>query len=127
MSKIEIKFEKFKKALLSLEAIYLKPMQEDRSNVDATIQRFEFTFELAWKFLKDYFLARDIELNYPKEVIQQAFQVNLIEHENVWIQMLQDRNMTSHTDNAKLADEIYARIKSYVPELRHLLNNITDL
>lgn len=53
MSKSKIKFEKFKKALISLEGIYLKPMQDDRSNIDATIQRFAFTFELAWKFLKD--------------------------------------------------------------------------
>ena len=127
MSKSKIKFEKFKKALVSLEAIYLKPMQDDRSNVDATIQRFEFTFELAWKFLKDYFADRDIELNYPKEVIQQAFNVNLIDKEDVWIKMLKDRNMTSHTYDEKLADEIYLRIKLYVPELRNLLNKLIDI
>lgn len=77
MLKSKIKLEKFKKALVSLESIYLKPIQEDRANVDATIQRFEFTFELAWKFLKDYFSERDIQLNYPKEVIQEAFSVDL--------------------------------------------------
>jgi len=126
MLRSKIKFEKFKKALLSLEAIYLKPMQDDRSNVDATIQRFEFTFELAWKFLKDYFLERDLELHYPKEVIQEAFNVNLIDDEVLWIKMLKDRNMTSHTYDEKLADEIYKRIKLYVPVLRCLLENITQ-
>lgn len=123
MSKSEIKFEKFQKALISLESIYLKPMQDDRSNVDAVIQRFEFTFELAWKFLKDYFFERGIELHYPKEVIQQAFYANLIENENLWVRMLKDRNMTSHTYNEELADEIFLRIKLYVPELRNLLTN----
>ncbi len=127
MIKSNIKFEKFKKALLSLEAIYLKPMQDDRSNLDATIQRFEFTFELAWRFLKDYFFERDIALHYPKEVMQEAFNVNLIGNEHIWIQMLKDRNMTSHTYDEKLADEIYLRIKLYVPELRHLLNKIIDI
>lgn len=127
MSKSKLKFEKFQKALLSLEAIYLKPMQDDRSNVDATIQRFEFTFELAWKFLKNYFSERGIELNYPKEVFKEAFNVNLISNEDVWIKMLQDRNMTSHTYDEKLADEIYLRIKLYVPELRRLLNNVVDV
>jgi nucleotidyltransferase substrate binding protein (TIGR01987 family) len=123
----KIKFEKFEKALISLEAIYLKPMQDDRSNVDATIQRFEFTFELAWKFLKDYFFEQGIELNYPKEVLQQAFKVDLISDEQLWIKMLNDRNMTSHTYNEKLADEIYCSIKLYVPNLRDLLNKVTIL
>jgi nucleotidyltransferase substrate binding protein (TIGR01987 family) len=126
MSRSQIKFEKLEKALLSLEAIYLKPMQDDRSNVDATIQRFEFTFELAWKFLKDYFFERDIALNYPKEIIQEAFTVNLINNETIWIKMLRDRNMTSHTYNEKLADEIFSRMKLYVPELRDLLNKVKE-
>lgn len=121
MLKIHIKFEKFKKAFIALEAIYMKPIEEDRANIDATIQRFEFTFELAWKFLKHYFLDHDIELHYPKEVIQEAFKVNLIDNEEMWIKMLHDRNMTSHTYNQNIADEIYIRIRMYVPELRRLL------
>lgn len=127
MLKSKIKFEKFQKALLSLEAIYLKPMQEDRSNVDAVIQRFEFTFELAWKFLKDYFFEHDMELNYPKEVIQQAFAVHLIQNEAIWIKMLRDSNITSHTYDEKLADEIFSRIKLYVPELRNLLDKVSEI
>ena len=120
MQKSKIKFEKFQKALNSLEMIYLKPVQEDRSNIDATIQRFEFTFELAWKFLKDYFAERDVILNYPKEVLKEAFGVGLIDDENLWLEMLHDRNMTSHTYDEELADEIYVKIKAYVPELRRL-------
>lgn len=124
MSKASIKHEKFKKALASLEAVYLQPMRQDRTNIDATIQRFEFTFELAWKFLKDYFFDKGIDLNYPKEVIQEAFRVNLIENESVWISMLRDRNMTSHTYDEKLADTIFLNIRNYVPEIRTLLNKI---
>lgn len=126
MLRSKIKFEKFKKVLISLEAIYLKQVQDDRSNVDATIRRFEFTFELLGAFLKDYFSERDIELNYPKEVLQKAFSVNLINNEDIWVRMLKDRNLTSHTYDERLADEIYNRIRSYVPELRGLLNKIMD-
>jgi nucleotidyltransferase substrate binding protein (TIGR01987 family) len=114
-----------KKPLISLEAIYLQQTRKDRSNIDATIQRFEFTFELAWKFLKDYFQARDIQLHYPKEVIMGAFAVGLIEDENIWIQMLKDCNVTSHTYDEKLADEIYTHIKKYVPQLPHLIDSVT--
>lgn len=121
MTKTQIKYEKFQKALLSLDAIYMKPVMPDRANIDATIQRFEFTFELSWKFLKDYFLEKGLQLNYPKEVIKEAFSVGIIDNEKVWLLMLSDHNMTSHTYDEKLADEIYARIKEYVPELKKLL------
>ncbi len=125
MLKTQIKFEKFCKALATLEAIYLKPVMDDRANIDATIQRFEFTFELGWKFLKDYFEEKGVVLNYPKEIIQEAFAAGLINDERLWLQMLSDRNMTFHTYNEKLADEIYERIKKYVPELKKIV--ISDI
>ncbi len=119
-----MKFDKFQKARTALEAIYLKPVQEDRANIDATIQRFEFTFELAWKFLKEYFFEQGLELNYPIDVIKEAFAVHLIDDEGIWLRMLKDRNMTSHTYNEMLADEIYVRIKLYVPLLHELLMRV---
>ncbi|WP_395476677.1 HI0074 family nucleotidyltransferase substrate-binding subunit [Rickettsia endosymbiont of Pantilius tunicatus] len=124
MLKVNIKLEKFRKALIKLEAIYLKEVKEDEAYVDATIQRFEFTFEFAWKFLKEYFAQMGIVLNYPKEVIKEAYAVGIINDEALWVHMLLDRNMTSHTYNEKLADEIYNRIRTYVPELKKLLDII---
>lgn len=126
MSKTQIKLEKFQKALLALETIYLKPAGEDRANIDATIQRFEFTFELSWKFLKDYFFDRGIALNYPKEVLAEAYSAGLIQDELLWVKMLSDRNMTSHTYDEKLADEIHLRIRQYVPALKQLLAKIQN-
>ena len=64
MSKIQLKFEKFHKAFNTLEKIYLQPASEDRINIDATIQRFEFTFDLAYKYLKEYFHEKGIILHY---------------------------------------------------------------
>ena len=107
-----------------MEKIYSKPTEEDRAVIDATIQRFEFTFELGWKFLKDFFKEKGVLLNYPKEVIQEAYKVELINNEDVWIRMLLDRNITSHTYDEQLADKIYERIKLYVPELKALLEKI---
>jgi nucleotidyltransferase substrate binding protein (TIGR01987 family) len=124
MKKAEIKFEKLQKALIALEIIYLKPNEPDRSNIDATIQRFEFTFELCWKFLKDFFSEKGISLNYPKEVIQEAFKSGVVDDENLWLQMLEDRNMTSHTYDEELANEIFERIKVYTPEIRRLCDSI---
>ncbi|WP_341791480.1 HI0074 family nucleotidyltransferase substrate-binding subunit [Rickettsia endosymbiont of Gonocerus acuteangulatus] len=128
--KLKTKLENFRKAFIALEAIYLKPITEDRAYIDATIQRFEFTFELAWKFLKEYFAQMGIVLNYPKEVIKEAYAVGtvgIINDEDLWIYMLLDRNMTSQTYNKKLADEIYEHIKNYTPEFKRLLSIIDSV
>lgn len=122
MSNIEIKREKFQRALRALTDIAVLSGDKDRIVIDATIQRFEFTFELAWKFLKDFFMSKGIVLNYLKDALKEAFQVGLIINESLWLQMLNDRNMTSHTYDESLADEIYVRIKSYVPELQLLFD-----
>ena len=117
MSKMQLKHDLFKKVLLSLQAIYLKPVDADRINIDATIKRFEFTFELSWKCLKQYFQEQGIIVNYPKEIIKEAFATGLINDEQLWLQMLNDRNMTSHTYNRQLADQIHHHIKQYVPRV----------
>jgi nucleotidyltransferase substrate binding protein (TIGR01987 family) len=115
-------FKKEEKALKSLEIIIVKPMQEDRSNVDASIQRFEFTIELLWKLLKRILVFEGIETTSPKHVLQEAYQTKLIDDEQLWLNMLTDRNLTSHTYDEELADEIYSRIKKYCPLLRKTFN-----
>lgn len=59
-------FQKVEKTLVSLEVIIKKPMDEDRRNVDATIQRFEFTIELFWKFLKNFCLVKAFQYSTQK-------------------------------------------------------------
>lgn len=126
MSKIQFKFEKFCKALTRLEAIYLNPVTEDRVNIDATIQRFEFTFELGWKFLRAYFAEQGTLLNFPKAAIQKAFARGLIDDENLWLQMLYDRNMTPYTYEEQLANTIFQRIKNYVPAFKKIVTTLQN-
>jgi nucleotidyltransferase substrate binding protein (TIGR01987 family) len=87
--------------------------------IDGTIQRFEFTIELFWKALKKK-LLRDygVDTQGPKMVLQQAYVNKLITDEKMWLDMLDDRNVTSHTYNQKLAEHIYANIKNYGPFLQ---------
>lgn len=125
--KIELAFSKLEKALLALENIAFKPMQDDRVNVDATIQRFEFTIELFWKLLKAILESKGVEAQYPKDVLSEAYKGHLINDEFAWLSMLKDRNLTSHTYDAKLADEIYVRIQSYVPLFRSTLDKLKIL
>lgn len=87
--------------------------------VDASIQRFEFCIELAWKSARDL-LQRDhgIEVDSPKTSLQEAFRVGLIDDEASWLAMLRDRNLSSHTYREALAREIFLRLPNHlrVPE-----------
>lgn len=78
---------------------------------DGLIQRFEFTFELSWKTLKVCFEDEGlIGLNSPKAVLREAFSAGLIDNENLWLEMLNDRNSTTHIYNEKMAIVICDRI-----------------
>jgi nucleotidyltransferase substrate binding protein (TIGR01987 family) len=121
-NQIVFSFERCQKALQALALIVNKPATDDRAYIDATIQRFEFTIELFWKLLKKILQNKGVDVVYPKDVIQKAYAGKLINNEELWISMIYDRNMSSHTYNQDLADAIYARIKTYVPELIKQLN-----
>ncbi len=72
--------------------------------VDGTIQRFEFAFELFWKTLKILLEQEHEEAVFAKQVLSKAYQAGWIDNEKLWINMLEDRNLTSHTYNEELAD-----------------------
>ena len=93
--------------------------------VDGTIQRFEFTFELAWKMLRIVLLDQGLETNAPKAAIKESFRVGIIKDGDGWIEMLEDRNKTSHTYDQKLAKEIYEKIKkSHIKLLEALAKDV---
>ncbi len=70
----------------------------------AIAQSFEIVFELAWKVLKDYLNENGIDVNYPKEVIKEAFNKKTLENGQIWIDMLNTRNSTSHEYNQEKVD-----------------------
>lgn len=122
--KIHESFEKLNKALSQLAVALNKPMESDRTNIDASIQRFEFTIELFWKLLKRLIESLGGEVNFPKEVLQEAYKANMIDDEKVWLLMLADRNQTSHTYDEELADKIYRNLHKYHPIMQLTYNNL---
>jgi len=126
-NRIEQSLQQTKKAIQALGVMICKPMDEDRGNIDASIQRFEFTIELFWKLLKRILETKGVEVRYPKDVLQEAYAGGLIDDEKVWLRMLKDRNLTSHTYNEDLADEIYEHIKKYYPILEEALQKIESI
>lgn len=106
-------FERFEKALKRLKIALSQSIDENDLVIDGTIQRFEFTFELFWKAVKKLLFEEfGIDTNAPRKALEAAYQNNLIQNEEVWIAMLRDRNLTSHTYKEDLAIEIYHNIKN---------------
>ena len=98
---------------------------------DAVIQRFEFTFELVWKALQLYLEHRGLECGSPRATLKKSFSEGLIqtpEDADVWLQMLDDRNLTSHAYDEALAQRIYQHIvQNYTPLLSQMANRIQTL
>jgi nucleotidyltransferase substrate binding protein (TIGR01987 family) len=85
--------------------------------VDGTIQRFEFVFELFWKTLVHVLEHEGIEASTPREALRKAYAARLLEDEQDWLQMLADRNATSHVYDEEAALRIYESIRLRFPAI----------
>lgn len=107
------RFENFDKAYgrfcEALQVTSTRP--EDQLYQIALVGTFQFTFELAWKTLKDYLKYSGIDASLPRDVIKQAFHHNLISHGQVWIDMLETRNLMAHVYQEKSAIEAVKNIR----------------
>ncbi|NWF90805.1 MAG: nucleotidyltransferase substrate binding protein [Ignavibacteriaceae bacterium] len=121
----ELKYStiKFDKALKRLELGINKA--KDQLDNDGVIQRFEFTFELAWKTVRLFLLNEGIITRSPKEALRQAFKFGLITDEETFIDMLSDRNQTVHIYSEQMSKDIVTRIKkNYLLLLKKLAEEL---
>ncbi len=110
-------FSHFQKAFCLLEQTMAiaHPSEAERAGL---IQFFEMSFELAWKVLKDYLEAEGYTVVSPRDAIKQAFQAGFLDDGKVWLEALQDRNLTVHTYEEKIAEAVELKIRtSYFPAL----------
>jgi nucleotidyltransferase substrate binding protein (TIGR01987 family) len=114
--------ENFKNALTTLEEFLSQESRSDKEKA-GVIQAFEFTFEQAWKFLQKKAMAAGLEANSPRAALSQGVQLGAIriEDEAAWIEMLKDRNMSSHLYQKSVAKEVFERVSaSHSKHLRRL-------
>ena len=115
------RFNNFQRAFLLLrEAMEMDREKLSQLEKEGIIQRFEFTFELAWKVLKDRIEYDGIVLDKisPKAVIRQAYATKYINDAETWLKMIGDRNLMSHTyDFAKFEAVIDNIATDYLPML----------
>ncbi|HCL55963.1 MAG TPA: nucleotidyltransferase [Spirochaetia bacterium] len=93
------------------------------------IQGFEYTHELAWNLLKDYLTEQGIVgLIGSKDCTREAFKNGLVSSGEIWMDMIQARNLTSHTYDTQLAEKVYQSIiEGYYPRFVELKNKFSAL
>ena len=120
------KFDVFTKSLTVL-------LGSNRESADeiyrmGIIGQFHLTFELSWKALREVLLLHGVNAaasGSPREIIKAGYQFHFLNDENVWLDMLKRRNMTTHIYNETLADELVALIfEKYIAEFKNLRDEL---
>jgi nucleotidyltransferase substrate binding protein (TIGR01987 family) len=108
------RFQNFDRAVVLLR----EPFEREVASLsdlekEGTIQRFQYTVELAWKTLKDYLEneGQVISPVTPRNVIKEAFAARILGDGQVWIDMLDHRNLLSHTYDAATFDAALLAIR----------------
>jgi nucleotidyltransferase substrate binding protein (TIGR01987 family) len=113
------------RALRRLHAALAQPKTEWTR--DAAIQRFEFTFELAWKTLMHAARAEGLECASPRQALRAALTLGWIVDDMLWLDMLEDRNRTTHTYEEATAEAIHSRLPAYADAIATLLVQLRSL
>jgi len=120
------RFSNFKKAAVQLTE-FVEKAELNKFEVQGLIQCFEYTFELAWKTMKDYLEQEGFEVKSPRSTIQTAFQIQLITEGHVWIDALEKRNLMAHTYNEEVVKQAEQLIKQkYYPAIKELMARLEE-
>jgi nucleotidyltransferase substrate binding protein (TIGR01987 family) len=114
-----VSIQECEKSVRALKEALLHPKTD--MNRDATIERFEFVVELAWKTAKQ---IMGTQTYAPKEVVREMARANLIPDPIIWLNAIDNRNLTSHTYNEEQAEKIYAFIVDFFPHAENLIERL---
>lgn len=125
--KLKEKLINYEKALSRLTEL-IESDSKESFLYDATIKRFEFTYEMSWKLLKVYLDYKGVtNAKSPRDIIKESFAIGVIEKGEKWLDMIEDRNITSHTYDEDDAFNIYTMIKEkYYPLFSSLREKISN-
>ncbi len=123
MSEQKISLTPLQNAVASLRTALTQPLNEFTR--DATIKRFEYTYELSWKILKRYLSTQmEIEEHQIKSIFRQSARVGLINNLEHWFNYHKARNLTCHTYDEETADETYEHAKQFIHDVDYLLEQL---
>lgn len=98
-------------ALTQLVAFLAEPVSSDRDRA-GVIQAFEFTFEATWKLLKHVAEEEGLAAESPRRALTSGYKLGLVKDETLWLEMLRDRNLTSHVYHHQIAERIFTAIRA---------------
>ena len=104
------RFSNYKKALTQLQK-FIDKRELNELEEQGLIQSFEYTYELAWKTIKDFYESQgEVAMQGSRDAFRMAINRGLVKSGDVWMQMIESRIKTSHTYDEELADEIASDI-----------------
>ncbi len=121
------RFSNFKKATAQLSE-FMEKGDLNKFEVQGLVQCFEYTFELAWKTMRDYLNQEGFSVKTPREAIKTAFQIQLVNEGHIWIDALEKRNLLAHTYDERRAKEAEHLIKTkYYKAIKDLNAKLEEL
>lgn len=122
---VELAIKKLERAFNRLDQAV--KIAKDDLDKDGVIQRFEFTAELLWKILKIVLEYNKVECYSPRDCIKKAFRYALIDDDEIVLDILDDRNRSSHIYDEKTSEEIFKRIKEiYISSIDKIIKNLVE-
>ena len=123
------RFNNYSKALSLLEKFIVKGKELNELEEQGMIQAFEYTFELAWNLLKDYYEYQGgTNIQESRDAFRLAFNRGLITDGEAWMKMIESRSKTSNTYNEETADEIAgAVLNQYYSLFKKLQKTIEEI
>jgi nucleotidyltransferase substrate binding protein (TIGR01987 family) len=123
LGKIDISALLKAKAMLDIAISTAKSPLE----IAGAIQCFEFSYELAWKTMRRILISKGIETQSPRDTFREAGLNKLIADPRPWFEFISKRNLTIHTYDSDLANEIFKFLPTFRSELNEFINNIQAL
>ena len=124
------RFQNFDRAFVLLrDAMEHGPAALNQLEKEGVIQRFEYCFELAWKTIKDYLEAGGyvFAVVTPRQVLKDAYGAKILADGQVWIDMLDHRNLLSHTYSPVVFEQavaaIHTRYLAGIEQLHDFMHN----
>ncbi len=123
MTKAAALEKQFQRALKKFDEI----LKEKKTEIvrDSAILRFEFTFDVAWKALKEYLEnKKNVIVASPGDCFREAYRTGVIDYDDAWLKMAKERNEAVHTYKEDLAEALYEKLAKFLEMFKELADSL---